>query len=365
MADQRAPLGAHSREAPAGRRLASARHGQVLRPSAASTPSSTSASAGGSCSRAARSTAAPGRRGTTARSASSSRRTSSASGGAPWSRAATTSSASTPRSSCRARSGWPPATSRRSADPLVECQTATSGSAPTTSRRRRREGARARVDPDTIPLADDRVPELRHPRPVDRAARVQRPAQDLPRPGRGRVRPALPAARDRAGHLRELPERRCSRRARKPPFGIGQIGKSFRNEITPGQLHLPHPRVRADGDGVLRQAGHGRGVAPVLDRRRAPTGTSASASTREQPAALRAPEGEAVALLQAHRRHRVPLRLHRLGVGRARGHRQPHRLRPDDALAALGRRPVVLRPGHRRALHAVRHRAGGRPRPAR
>ena len=53
---------------------------------------------------------------------------------------------------------------------------------------------------------------------------------------------------------------------KKPPFGIAQIGKSFRNEITPGQLHLPHPRVRADGDGVLRRARHRRGVAPDLDR---------------------------------------------------------------------------------------------------
>jgi glycyl-tRNA synthetase len=42
---------------------------------------------------------------------------------------------------------------------------------------------------------------------------------------------------------------------KKPPFGIAQTGKSFRNEITPGQLHLPHARVRADGDGVLRRAG--------------------------------------------------------------------------------------------------------------
>ena len=54
---------------------------------------------------------------------------------------------------------------------------------------------------------------------------------------------------------------------KKLPFGIGQIGKSFRNEITPGQLHLPHPGVRADGDGVLRPPGHRRGMAPVLDRR--------------------------------------------------------------------------------------------------
>ena len=37
-------------------------------------------------------------------------------------------------------------------------------------------------------------------------------------------------------------------------------------------------------------------------------------------------------------------------VGRARGHRQPHRLRPHDALEALRRGPVLLRPGHRRAL---------------
>ena len=41
---------------------------------------------------------------------------------------------------------------------------------------------------------------------------------------------------------------------KKPPFGIAQIGKAFRNEITPGQLHLPHARVRADGDRVLRPA---------------------------------------------------------------------------------------------------------------
>ncbi len=30
----------------------------------------------------------------------------------------------------------------------------------------------------------------------------------------------------------------------KPPFGIAQIGKSFRNEITPGNFTLSRPRVR-------------------------------------------------------------------------------------------------------------------------
>ena len=45
-----------------------------------------------------------------------------------------------------------------------------------------------------------------------------------------------------------------------------------------GQLHLPHARVRADGDGVLRRARHRRGMAPVLDRRAHRTGTSTWAS---------------------------------------------------------------------------------------
>ena len=54
-----------------------------------------------------------------------------------------------------------------------------------------------------------------------------------------------------------------------------------------GQLHLPHPRVRADGDGVLRQAGRGRGVAPVLDRRAHPLVHRPRHQPR-QPAPLRA-----------------------------------------------------------------------------
>ena len=67
---------------------------------------------------------------------------------------------------------------------------------------------------------------------------------------------------------------------RKPPFGIAQVGKSFRNEITPGQLHLPHARVRADGDGVLRPARRGAAVARALAARRGCSGTSTSASAR-------------------------------------------------------------------------------------
>ncbi len=131
-----------------------------------------------------------------------------------------------------------------------------------------------------------------------------------------------------------------------------------------GQLHLPHPRVRADGDGVLRRAGHGRAVARVLAQgalglvRRTRPGQG-------QPALLRARAGEALALLDPDRRHRVPVRLRRRGVRRARGHRQPHRLRPEDPLRALRHGPELPGPGERRALDAVRHRARRRDSAAR
>jgi glycyl-tRNA synthetase len=39
----------------------------------------------------------------------------------------------------------------------------------------------------------------------------------------------------------------------KIPFGIAQVGKSFRNEITTAQLHLSQPGIRTDGDGILHQ----------------------------------------------------------------------------------------------------------------
>ena len=45
---------------------------------------------------------------------------------------------------------------------------------------------------------------------------------------------------------------------KKPPFGIGQVGKAFRRATS--ATSLPHPRVRADGDRVLRAAGRSAGV---------------------------------------------------------------------------------------------------------
>jgi glycyl-tRNA synthetase len=70
--------------------------------------------------------------------------------------------------------------------------------------------------------------------PADRGARVQPDVRDADR-ARSRT-PARPSTcgRDGAGHLLNF-KTSCSR-AQKPPFGIGQVGKSFRNEITPGNF---------------------------------------------------------------------------------------------------------------------------------
>ena len=159
---------------------------------------------------------------------------------------------------------------------------------------------------------------------------------------------ALPAARDRAGHLRQLRQRRRHRAQE------AAVRHRAGRQVVPQrdharQLHLPHPRVRADGDGVLRQARHRRGVARVLAQGALGLVRRPRAHAR-QPALLRAPEGEALPLLQAHGRHRVQVQLRRLGVRRARGHRQPHRLRPQDALR--GARASTCRTSTRRPTSA-------------
>ncbi len=95
-------------------------------------------------------------------------------------------------------------------DPLVECQSC--------HKRFRADHLRGGVRGEARPRAGTAWPTSPAPTaatgPVDRAADVQRPAQDLPRPGRERRGPALPAPGDRAGHLRQLRQRRDGRRAR-------------------------------------------------------------------------------------------------------------------------------------------------------
>ena len=106
---------------------------------------------------------------------------------------------------------------------------------------------------------------------------------------------------------------------KKPPFGIAQVGKSFRNEITPGnfvfrtrefeqmemEYFVPPDEAPAwyeywcqRAAGLVRRPRDPRGAAPAPAPRR----------RRAEP------------LLRGHLRRRVPVPV---GLGRARGHRQP------------------------------------------
>ena len=212
-------------------------------------------------------------------------------------------------------------------------------------RRRRRCGRRAATSPtsptrsSTAPSASSasasttsttptRCPNCGKRRHVHRGPRVQPDVQDPRRPGRGRRRRASTCARRRRRACSSTSPTCCRRARKKPPFGIAQVGKSFRNEITPRQLHLPHPRVRADGDGVLRAAGRRAEVVRVLVQRARSTGTSRLGIPREHAAPAPARRRRAEPLLGRHERRRVPVPV---GLGRARGHRPAHRLRPQAA----------------------------------
>ena len=146
---------------------------------------------------------------------------------------------------------------------------------------------------------------------------------------------------------------------KKPPFGIAQVGKSFRNEITPGnfifrtrefeQMEMEYFVPPEDGPKWFeywcaeRFAWYVEHGIPADMLR------------------LRPHEEDELSHYSAgHLRRRVQLPL---GLGRAGGHRPADRLRPDAARQALGREAGVLRPGERPALRALRDRARGRRQP--
>ena len=139
----------------------------------------------------------------------------------------------------------------------------------------------------------------------DRGAPVQPHVRDDRRRRSRRRAPGLPAPRDRAGHLHQLQERAPDR---APQAAVRHRAD---RQVVPErdharQLPLPRPRVRADGDGVLRPAGGGRGVVPLLDRR-ALRLVSRARPAAEPPARPRARRRRALALLERHERHRVPV----------------------------------------------------------
>ena len=123
--------------------------------------------------------------------------------------------------------------------------------------------------------------------------------------------------------------------ARKQPAVRHRAGgQGLPQRDHPGQLRLPHARVRADGDRVLRAARRGGGVARPLDGG-AHALVHRPRDTRRPPPAAKARSRRALPLLQRDLGHRVPLPD---GLVGARGDREPRRLRPDPARDVLAAR---------------------------
>ena len=218
---------------------------------AVSTMSSACASAAASSSPPGRSTAAPARPGTTARLASSSRRTSSGSGGSRSSPSrddvvGLDSSVILPRQVWVASGHVGVFT-----DPLTECLHC--------HRRFRadhlEEDFEARKGRAPTGLAEIACPncgtrgQWTEPRDFNMMLKTYLGAIE-DESGLHYLRPG-----DRAGHLRQLRQR--------GPGHAQEAAVRYRSgrQVVPqrdhaGQLHLPHPGVRADGDGVLRRARH-------------------------------------------------------------------------------------------------------------
>ena len=214
-------------------------------------------------------------------------------------------------------------------DPLVECSTC--------HKRFRADHLIEAYEEKQGPPARERprrhqLPELRHPGRSG-PSRESSPACSRPTSARSRTSRACTtcARRPRRASSSTSPTC-CTTVAQEAAVRHRPDRQELPQRDHAGQLHLPHPRVRADGDGVLRQAGHGRGVAPVLDRRSAGTGTPTSASTRRTCGWYEHPQGEALATTPSAPSTSSTASASRQRVGRARGRREPHRLRPDDAL---------------------------------
>ena len=146
----------------------------------------------------------------------------------------------------------------------------------------------------------------------------------------------------------------CRPTRKKPPFGIAQVGKSFRNEITPQnwifrtrefeQMELEFFVPAGRGPAVVRvlvPAPHGLVRRPRHSGRHAPA-----------PAARRR---RAVALLRRHVRRRVQVSL---GLGRAQGIAQRTDFDLKAHSARSGEQPRLLRPADQRTVRALRDRTG-------
>ena len=145
---------------------------------------------------------------------------------------------------------------------------------------------------------------------------------------------------------------------RKPPFGIAQVGKSFRNEITPGNFifrTLEFEQMEMEffvpPDEAAQWYEHWLQGALRLVR-------ASSGSTPSTCGCARTTPTSSVALLVRHQRRRVPLPDR---LVRARGDRQPRRLRPHPARASSAARSSstsTRRPASRYIPHVIEPAAG-------
>ena len=198
-------------------------------------------------------------------------------------------------------------------DPLTECQSCHKRfRADHLQEQVRREKGIDR--PDGVDLRPSPL-QLRHPRRVDRAASVLQLLKTYlgvieNEEGLHYLRPDTAQ-----GIFINFANVVTSSRMSPIPFGIAQIGKSFRNEMTPGNFIFRTREFEQMEMEYFVSPGEDEEWHRVLDR-------PAHALVRRprhrprQPAPLRAPAGEAEPLLDAHRRHRVPLPLpgHRVGA---------------------------------------------------
>jgi glycyl-tRNA synthetase len=162
----------------------------------------------------------------------------------------------------------------------------------------------------------------------------------------------------------ELRERPAARARKKPPFGIAQIGKSFRNEITPGNfIFRTREFEQMEMEFFVEPGTDEEWHQYWIDERW--TGTSTSASTRE-PALYEHPQGRSCRTTpSAPSTSSTASGLRGLGGPSSRASPTAPTSTSRHAQRALRHRPVVLRPGEGRALPPLRHRAGSRASPAR
>ena len=79
--------------------------------------------------------------------------------------------------------------------------------------------------------------------------------QDIPGPRRGRGLGRIPETRDSPGNVRKL-RQRSTGYPKKTAVRNRPGRKELPQRDHPGQLHIPDPRDRANGNGVLRDARH-------------------------------------------------------------------------------------------------------------